>query len=414
MLNSEPPTMPPVLLPNAVLRVFVTLATTLLAIALVMFLVQALYPVVALLCCVLIVVYLLVTPVNCLETVFKWGYRQWLVPLSVFQGGFIQKMLSPFGARALAVVLVFMVGLLSLTYGLLNTAPLLKEQFGEMGQKISVQLLNTSREVVLWADGVVGNNILQQALLPSLEKSGVASDNFPLVVQNGIAQKIVSQIDTLVATLVPNFLSFAGGTVNGLIYLLAGMLLTFYFLLDGVRLKEGILRRVPVSTRSVTQKLFQGFHQVMLAFVKGQVMLGLLTGAYMFVVYTIFGVPYAFLLAVIFALAEFLPVIGTWIGITVGLTVMFLTVKPVTLFSVWLCSYVYQTLKDNVLAPKVVGDVMGLHPLVIILSLLLCAKLAGLLGVLIALPLASAVNVVLRLFQELETKPSVEEGLPVE
>ena len=56
-----------------------------------------------------------------------------------------------------------------------------------------------------------------------------------------------------------------------------------------------------------------------------------------------------------------------------------------------------QTIKDNILAPKVVGDVMGLHPLVIILPLLICAKVAGVLGVLMALPLASAVNVVLQL-----------------
>jgi predicted PurR-regulated permease PerM len=64
---------------------------------------------------------------------------------------------------------------------------------------------------------------------------------------------------------------------------------------------------------------------------------------------------------------------------------------------VWLCSYCYQTIKDNILAPKVVGDVMGLHPLVIVLSLLICAQVAGLLGVLVALPLASAVNVIIRL-----------------
>jgi predicted PurR-regulated permease PerM len=130
-------------------------------------------------------------------------------------------------------------------------------------------------------------------------------------------------------------------------------------------------------------------------------------------VYSIFHVPYAILLGSIFALAELLPVVGTWIGITIGLTVILLTMDPIVAFWVWLCSYCYQTIKDNILAPKVVGDVMGLHPMVIILALLICAKIAGLLGVLMALPLASAVNVVIRLLLQkdnLEKQALLEES----
>jgi predicted PurR-regulated permease PerM len=79
---------------------------------------------------------------------------------------------------------------------------------------------------------------------------------------------------------------------------------------------------------------------------------------------------------------------------------------PATALYVWACSYAYQTVKDNILAPKVVGDVMGLHPMVILLALLICAQVAGLLGVLLALPLASALNVIIRLLLENDAKAS--------
>jgi predicted PurR-regulated permease PerM len=64
--------------------------------------------------------------------------------------------------------------------------------------------------------------------------------------------------------------------------------------------------------------------------------------------------------------------------------------------------YVYQAIKDNVVAPRVLGQVVGLHPVIVIVSLLVCAKVAGLVGVLFAIPFASMVNVLIRFFQQKE------------
>lgn len=124
-------------------------------------------------------------------------------------------------------------------------------------------------------------------------------------------------------------------------------------------------------------------------------MLGILTGVYMFIIYTLFGVSYAIFLGTFLAIAELLPVVGTWIGLTPGILVMLFSDDPFVVIPVWLCSYAFQTVKDNILAPKVVGDVMGLHPVVVIFALIICAKFAGLVGVLLALPLASILNIVL-------------------
>jgi predicted PurR-regulated permease PerM len=232
-----------------------------------------------------------------------------------------------------------------------------------------------------------------------------------VVIHQSLLKNTVTQVENMVASALPNFVNFVGGTLNGLLYCLVGVLLTFYFLVDGYRLRSEWLCLVPEKARSTVGKLLRSFHQVMFAFIKGQVMLGILTGAYMFAIYSIFHVPYAFLLGCVFALAELLPVLGTWIGIGIGLTVILMNMPPITALWVWLCSYAYQTIKDNILAPKVVGDVMGLHPLVIILSLLICAKVAGLLGVLVALPLASIVNVVVRMLLH---EDHVEKGITPE
>ena len=128
-------------------------------------------------------------------------------------------------------------------------------------------------------------------------------------------------------------------------------------------------------------------------------LLGMVTGLFMMLVYTVFDVPYAIFLGAFFAISEILPVVGTWIGFTPGIVVL-LFINPLKLLAVMGICYIYQSIKDNLVAPKIVGDIMGLHPVMVILSLLICAKIAGLVGVLFAIPLASMVNVLITYLQE--------------
>jgi hypothetical protein len=130
-------------------------------------------------------------------------------------------------------------------------------------------------------------------------------------------------------------------------------------------------------------------HEVMRGFIRGQVLLGAITGTYMFIVYSLFGVKYALVMAVFFGVVEILPVIGTWLGIIPGLVIAFISGGLWTALGVFACSYTYQTIKDNIVAPKVVGDVMGLHPVVVMTSILLWGKIAGVLGVVMAIPITA-------------------------
>ena len=92
-------------------------------------------------------------------------------------------------------------------------------------------------------------------------------------------------------------------------------------------------------------------------------------------------------------------------GLIPGLIIALLTIGPLKTAIVWVCSYAFQTVKDNILTPKIQGDVMGLHPLVVLLALLICAKLGGVVGILFALPLASAFNVIIRYLTHGEKLP---------
>ncbi len=387
-------------------RLLLTVTTTLLVLIGVGTLVYYFYSMTALLGMVLIITYILLGPVNLMEK----GIITLSNALSRFNAYGKLTRSPEANPRILAVLLVYAFFFITLTVGVVQFLPILRSQLGEMGQKLGVQVMEASDTAIDWADSNIGKGTFRNLFAKDIiqaERQGVikahptpgkpVTEEEKQVIQQTVIQNAITQLENMLTSAVPKFVSLVGGTVNGFIYFLAGLLLTFFLLIDGHKLKREALLLLPLKQRATGNYLLETFHQVMFAFVKGQVLLGLLTGGYMFIIYSIFHVPYAFLLGSIFALAELLPVVGTWIGIIIGLTVILLSMEPITAFWVWLCSYSYQTIKDNILAPKVVGDVMGLHPMVIILALLICAQVAGLLGVLMALPLASAVNVIIRL-----------------
>jgi predicted PurR-regulated permease PerM len=416
------------LIPEKTVRLMLSITSTLLMLAAVGALIHYFYALTALLGCVLIATYILIGPVNLIaqgiEAFSKWG-RQFRFYQSITH-------YSPdANPRILAVFIVYAVVFIGLTLGGIRFLPILGNQLGDLGQKMGVQAMEVADAAIDWVDLNIGQGTLrdvfqkditqaeQQGAVRYHQQSGKpVSAEEKEVIQQTVIQSAITQLENLIASAIPNLISLAAGTVNGLVYFLAGLILTFYFLIDANHLKRKTLRLFPQVNRPIIANLLEAFHQVMFAFIKGQVLLGILTGFYMFMIYSIFQVPYAFLLGCVFAIAELLPVVGTWIGIGIGLIIILFNMDPVVALYVWLCSYAYQTVKDNILAPKVVGDVMGLHPMVILLALLICAQVAGLLGVLLALPLASAINVVLRLLlqkdspRQPEAKPTQEGGGP--
>ena len=189
---------------------------------------------------------------------------------------------------------------------------------------------------------------------------------------------------------------FVNVSLTRLLWMLLLFVYIFYALLEGQFALQQGYNRLPVGWRSHVKAFVEDLHQVMLAFVQGQVFLGLLTGLYMFVVYSLFGVDYALLFASLFAVAELLPIIGTYIGFTPALLFMAFTGDFTTLLGVFTSSYIWQSLKDNILQPQLMGNKLGMHPVFILVSLVICGKLGGVLGVLLAIPVAAMMIVTLR------------------
>lgn len=130
--------------------------------------------------------------------------------------------------------------------------------------------------------------------------------------------------------------------------------------------------------------------------VRAQLVLSLIIGLLFFVGLSILGVPYAAVLALLAALFEFIPYVGP-IGAAIPALFLAFFSGGILIFFLVLALYILvQQFENHVLVPKIMQHAVGLNPVVSILSILAGAKLAGVWGALIAIPVATATSVILR------------------
>jgi len=178
------------------------------------------------------------------------------------------------------------------------------------------------------------------------------------------------------------------GTVNWTLDLVLILVISFYMLLDGERVWRGLVSLFSPQIRTcLTDSLRRNLRQ----FFAGQLLLGLFMAVVLSLAFLWLRVPFFLLFAVFIGVMEVIPFIGATLGIaTVSVVVAFI--------DWWLALQVLgvaiatQQIKDNLLAPRLMGNLTGLSPVIIFTSLLLGAKVAGLLGVILAIPLTGVVK----------------------
>ena len=211
----------------------------------------------------------------------------------------------------------------------------------------------------------------------------------------------------------------AADTALGLI---AVPFLTYFMLLDGRRWVEGVLDVMPPTARPRWERVFDGIDRTIGGYVTGNLLISLIAGTVAAVTLLAAGVPYALPLAVIVAILDLIPLVGATVAVVVC-GVAALSVGVVEAVIVIVVLLVYQQLENHVLQPVVYGRTVDLSPLGVLVSVLIGAEIAGVLGALAAIPVAGSISVIAtelvrwRREASLHLSASVQDGLqanPVE
>ncbi len=153
---------------------------------------------------------------------------------------------------------------------------------------------------------------------------------------------------------------------------------------------------LPVSKAEKISAIISKIDENLKAFFRGQMTVCAILSIIYGIGLTSIGVPMSFLLAFVGGFGNMIPYIGITLGLIPALLLTFIQFQDMThLFLVGLVFGIGQFLEGTVITPKIVGDKLGLHPVAIILSILICGQILGFLGLLLAVPIASIVKVLI-------------------
>ena len=233
------------------------------------------------------------------------------------------------------------------------------------------------------------------------------------------------QMDKAASALTENWASLVGwaatsiwsrslAIVNFLALLLVTPLVVFYLLIDWHPMLEKVDRWLPREHANSIRTLASDMNDAVAAFVRGQGTVCLILGAYYAMALSLIGLDYGLLIGLATGVMAFVPFVGWALGFLTALTVAIIQFWP-EMLPILLVAAVFlgaQALDAGFLSPTIVGSKIGLHPVWLIFALFVFSYLFGIVGTLVAVPLAAALGVLIRFALDVYLKSPVYRGPP--
>jgi predicted PurR-regulated permease PerM len=188
-----------------------------------------------------------------------------------------------------------------------------------------------------------------------------------------------------------------GSLVAGLTWLALVPLYAWFLLFELERIAAFVRRHIPSRHRAQAERIGGAMTEMLASFFRGRLVVCLLKGVVLTLVMFFLGVPYALLLGMASGFLSLVPFVGPAIGY--GLAFLLSLLEHSALDASWRIAIVFsvgEVVEGYVLIPKILGESLGLHPVVVIASLTIFGSVLGMFGLLIALPLTAAIVILVR------------------
>ncbi len=205
------------------------------------------------------------------------------------------------------------------------------------------------------------------------------------------AKKLPSRLGDAVGALQ----SVTVGVFGAIVQLVTVLTMTFFLLRDGGTVFDFLVRLLRPKREEQVRSVARDVYGAVSGYVAGNLLISLIAGTVTWITLEILGVPFAVPLAVLMAFLDLIPLVGATIGaIAIGIVTAFSNFPTDTI--VWaIVAVVYQQVENNVIQPVVYRRTVNVHPLIVIVAILIGATLLGVLGALLAIPVAAAVQIII-------------------
>lgn len=217
-------------------------------------------------------------------------------------------------------------------------------------------------------------------------------------IQHGLLDNIKESLGTISS----NLQSTAAGVFTTVSNIFGGifsfflvLIITFYMVVEESAIKKLVWSIAPTKHQPYIMQLINRMQKKMGLWLRGQLILSLVIFILTYVGLLILGVKYALVLALIAGLTEFIPYLGPILGAIPAVFLAF-TQSPMLAVFVIILFIIIQQIENNILVPKIMQKTVGLNPIVSISVLMIGFKLAGVIGAVLSIPVATAISVFIK------------------
>ena len=246
--------------------------------------------------------------------------------------------------------------------------------------------------IILLPDFVYGLLLKLENFLPlPIDKEVLINDGISTFTES--AQKYGGGVASQLA-------SYAFALIDFIILFLIVPIITFYLLMDWNKITSTVSTYIPRKHSKEIHHIISEIDQTLSGFIRGQLLVCLILGLYYSTSLFWIGLNYCFLIGFFAGLISFIPFLGALLGAFLGLSVAFVQFwdTPNQILIVAIIFVLGQVLEGNLLTPKLVGNAVKLHPVLLMLAVSIGGAVAGLSGILLSVPVAAIFGVLARYF----------------
>jgi predicted PurR-regulated permease PerM len=270
--------------------------------------------------------------------------------------------------RALGIMLIYFLIILAITFVISLVIPPIVDELKQLARDFPVYL-----EKFTLSMSILREYTLEHGILENVKEALL---NFSSKIENAAG----------------GLFSTVTGFISGFISFVLIMVITFYMVVEENAVKKIVWSIAPEEHQPYIMQLVNRMQDKIGLWLRGQIILSVIIFLLTYLGLSILGVKYALVLALVAGLTEFVPYLGPILAAIPAVFFAF-TQDPMLAVFVIVLYYIIQLFENNFIVPQLMQKVVGLNPVVSIVVLLIGFKVGGIIGVILAIPVATAIGV---------------------
>jgi predicted PurR-regulated permease PerM len=221
------------------------------------------------------------------------------------------------------------------------------------------------------------------------------------------------KLPTHLSDAVSGLRSVTVGVFGVIVQLVTILVMTFFLLLDGKRILAFAFRELGPERGPRLERMSGDVYEAVSGYVAGNLLISVIAGVSSYFVMLALGIPFAVPLAVLVAFFDLIPLVGSTIAGAIIAIVAAIVGFPTKLIIWVIFLIVYQQVENNVIQPVVYRRTVAIHPLIVIVAVLIGGSLLGILGALLAIPIAATVQIAVKEWWQFRRQRLVPDGATI-